>query len=751
MQQELHQHGDPGVPPGPGVEFSKSVETGVEPLLDSNRRPWAVAIPLALAVTIAFLPVLGNGFTNFDDNDIFLTNLDYRGLGWKQLAWAWTTFLLGVYQPLSWMLLEAQYCLFGLNPWGYHLTSLLLYVIDTVILYFLVVSLLVRCQPKSYFENSWACLIGAGMATALFAVHPLRTEVVAGATFQPYLPCAMFYMLAVMAYLRAFPVALTPGPPPIRGEGPTLGTLTQPRSPQLVWLVAAWFLFAAGLLSKAVAVSLPFILLILDVYPLRRLGGSRGQWLGRAARRVWLEKVPFAALSLLFMKIAIAARSDPEGLGSVQTNAIGSALAPARQTAQACYGIWFYLVKTVFPTDIRALYLVPDRVIWFESPFLWCILGTIALTAGLFIMRRRWPGVLAVWMIYLVALAPNLGIVKLGDNIAADRYSFVPMVAGVILLAGALSRLWQTNLPEHRGLMGVVRQSLSPPILASTLVRVPVRPMRVGINRFPVGNILIAPLAGVLIFVCTTCTWQQISCWRDSISLWEHEVRVAKNNWAAHSNLGSALQEKGRLDEAVVAFREAIRLNPDLAIPHNNLGFALLKKGPLDDAIAELREAVRLSPSYCTAYNNLGLALEQQGRLNEAMSAFQQAIRVDPDPPAAHHRLAAVLQSRGRFEYAVSELQEAIRLKPNYAEAYNDLGIALGRQGKLAEAAAACREAIHLKPDFSDAYNNLGVALIRQGKVQDAIAAFQEAVRLNPDDARARSNLDRARMAIRPP
>src|SRR5262249_15610941 len=158
-----------------------------------------------------------------------------------------------------------------------------------------------------YLENSWACLIGAGLATALFAVHPLRTEVVAWASCQPYLPCAMFYMLAVMAYLQAFPEGSSP--------------LTTHHSPlRLLWVVAAWFLFAAALLFKAVAVSLPFVLLILDVYPLRRLGHrpretDRGQWFGRPARRVWLEKVPFVALSLLFMKIGMAAKNNPEGLG----------------------------------------------------------------------------------------------------------------------------------------------------------------------------------------------------------------------------------------------------------------------------------------------------------------------------------------------------------------------------------------------------------------------------------------------------
>ena len=255
------------------------------------------------------------------------------GWGAAQVKWAWSTFWLGVYQPLAWLLFEVQYVFWKLDPHGYHLTSLILHAANAVVLYVLTVTLLVRCQTDLWLKSPWTCSLGAGLATALFAVHPLRVEAVAWASCQPYLPCALFSMLAVLAYLRAFEM----------GSSPRWG-----------WLVASFVLFVAALLSHAVAVSLPVVLLILDVYPLRRFGDGPGRWFGTAARRVWWEKVPFIMVSLVFMGLAIAARSRNHWLSTEQNDASAS-------IAQACYGIWFYIIKTVLPLDLVAVYPLPQR------------------------------------------------------------------------------------------------------------------------------------------------------------------------------------------------------------------------------------------------------------------------------------------------------------------------------------------------------------------------------------------------------
>ena len=224
-----------------------------------DRRTWLVAIPLALVVIYAFIPILNNGFVLWDDNQNFLENPYFRGLAAAQVKWAWTTFWVGAYQPLAWMLFESQFVFCQLDPRGYHLTSLLLQVANAVALYVLTVTLLVRCRADSCLDSSWPCILSAGLATALFAVHPLRAEAVAWASCQPYLPCILFSMLAVLAYLHAFPID---------------------SSPQRVWLAGSFLMFVVALLFKAVPVSLPAVLLILDVYPLGRLTDVTGRWSG---------------------------------------------------------------------------------------------------------------------------------------------------------------------------------------------------------------------------------------------------------------------------------------------------------------------------------------------------------------------------------------------------------------------------------------------------------------------------------------
>ncbi len=331
---------------------------GQEPLPAWDRRTWLVAIPLALFVIAAFIPALDNGFVSWDDDDNFLDNPFYRGLGAAQLRWACSTFWLGVYQPLAWLLFGAQYVIWKLDPRGYHLTSILFHAANAVVLYFLTVKLLVRCRPDSLLRSPWTCAASAGLATALFTVHPLRVEAVAWASCQPYLPCALFSMLAVLAYLRAFP----------RGSSRRWG-----------WLVGSFVLFVAALLSKAVAVTLPAVLLILDVYPLRRFGNGPGRWYRSSARRVLLEKVPFVLVSLVFMGIAIAAKP--------QTQVYIKRYDASARLAQACYAPWFYMSKTVLPLGLVALYPTPGDMDWLAPLFLLGIVGTLAMSVLLFLLR----------------------------------------------------------------------------------------------------------------------------------------------------------------------------------------------------------------------------------------------------------------------------------------------------------------------------------------------------------------------------
>jgi tetratricopeptide (TPR) repeat protein len=653
-----------------------------------DNRATALAVVLVLLTAAAFGSCLGNEFVLWDDDKNFDENPSYRGLGWAQLLWDWTSFHVGVYQPLAWMLLGAEYLVFGLRPWGYHLTSLLLYALNSVVLFELTMTLLRRCrpepEPRSAAGRSLA--LGAALAVALFAIHPLRTEVVAWASCQPYLPCALFSMLTVLAYLHAFPET----------EG---GPVRQPRRG---WLLGSFGLFVAALLSKAVAVTLPAVLLILDVYPLGRLGGASGRWFGPAVRRVWWEKLPFAALSLAFAGLAIVGRLHARHLVDVRNRGLAS------RVAQACYGVWFYLVKTVLPTDLTAYYPLPARITWSAPVFLLSILATLGVSVGLFLLRRRHPGLLAAWLSYLVILAPNSGLMTVGDQIVADRYSYAALMGPVVLLAAGL-----------RWLSAAARRA------------------------WPAGACLGAASLGVLAGLIVLSR-AQCQTWQTSERLWTHALsRGADRSAVAHYNLGLVRYRQGRLEEAGEQYDQALRLDPKLADAHNNLGALRFRQGRLEDALAEYDRALRLNPNLADAHSNLGLVRYRQGRLEDALAEYDRALRLNPNLADAHNNLGRMRYRQGRLEEALAEYVQALRLNPNLADAHNNLGLALSSQGRLAEGTAQFAEAVRLDPDLADAHNNLGVALFRQGQVAEAMTEFATTMRLDPNNAQVHYNCAR--------
>lgn len=567
--------------------------------------------------SVAFLPILGNDFVDRDDPENFLENDDFRGLGRDQVRWAFTTFHHGVYQPLSWLIFEAQYAAWGLDPRGYHLISLLLHTANAAVLYVLTVTLLRLCQPELDRRRPWALHLSTGLAVTAFAVHPLRTEVVAWASCQPYLTCALFSMLSVLAYLRSH----------------------ADRSVHVGWWIGSFLLLAAAMLAKAVAVSLPMVLLILDYYPLRRLGDETGRRGGPSAWGVWLEKLAFLGLSLPFMGVAIRAKevgdvillAGPDGLAS--------------RIAQACYGAGFYPVKTVIPIGITAYYPRPERIDWMQDSFLAFGVAVAGVSATCFLLRRRWPGVFAAWASYLAILSPNSGLVRAGREIAADRYSYIAMMGLVVLLAAGLRLLVATGRGTRR--------------VTSWLT-----------------------LTGLCVILGLTLqSRRQCRIWHDTVALWSHvwahdrsgapdvptdmgrvlinhgksaeaiphlarAIRMDPGFAPAYLNLGRALAEQGRLDEAIVSLTEAVRIDPGSAWSHANLGSVLGRKGRLDEAMASTIEAIRLKPDFVEARTNLGMCLALQGKFDEAVAQFAEALRVGPDHDPARRGLAAALRAR---------------------------------------------------------------------------------------------------------
>ena len=521
-----------------------------------ERAAW-LALLLVPVLWVAFVPILENPFVGWDDPRNFLENPDFRGLGWTQIRWAWTTRLLGVYQPLSWMLFEAEYAVWGLDPRGYHLTSLILICLDALVLHALVVALLRRCRPEESAGHPWRLHGSTALAVALFLAHPLRVEVVAWVSCQPYLPCALFMMLAVLAYLRAHPA----------GEPPRPG-----------WSLAAIVLYTAALLCKAVAVPLPLVLLILDVYPLRRLRWQRGRLFGRSSWSCWLEKVPYFVLAALFAAIAFKTRPASESLVSAALLAD----LPER-FAQACYGVWIYLLMTLWPSEITAYYPLPPGPQWEETRFVLARLLLVVATVALIALGRTLPGLLAAWFSYLVILAPNSGLVRIGNQIAADRYAYVAMLGLVPLLAVALAT--------------ALRPIVSPrqPAIALALVLATLG-VEIGLTR------------------------RQCAIWHDSVVLWTHAYdHGAADSSRVLNNLGYSLILDGRPAEAIPYLTRSLELEPRSTDGRHSLGTALAALGRDDEAAKEFQAALRLDPGHAESRRDLDRLLSQRKRsTNEA-------------------------------------------------------------------------------------------------------------------------------------
>ena len=397
----------------PACEQAATIPDTGTPVLERLGLPLLVFL-LTIA---AFLPALQNGFVNWDDESYLVENLHYRGLGWKQIRWMFTNCHMSSCMPLTNMTYGLDYVLWGMNPLGYHLTSLLIHAANAVLFYFLSLRLLRLAFSSSEVTRQLPIGLAAGFAALFFSIHPLQVEVVAWALGREMAVAGFFLFLTLLCYLKAF-------------EKESNG------APHWRWMGAAWLFYALSLLGKEVAMTLPFALLVMDVYPLRRLGGERGRWFGPQVRRVWWEKVPFLLLTLA---AGVRAVLGKEGTGALYPLA-GYGLLP--RVASVLYSLAFYPWKTLVPLELSPLYPLHGFTGIWEPQWLLSGAFVFLLIAGLFFVRRRWPGALAAWVFYAVLLMPVSGIVTFGPQLVADRFSYLPSLGWAVLLGAGLFYCW---------------------------------------------------------------------------------------------------------------------------------------------------------------------------------------------------------------------------------------------------------------------------------------------------------------------
>jgi protein O-mannosyl-transferase len=482
----------------------------------------AVIVPLA-----ALSPALWNGFV-WDDEFNLVTNRSYRGLGWAQLQWMSRTTLLSHWIPVTWVTFGLDYVMWQMNAAGYHLSNLLLHAANAW-LFLLVARRLVRLAAPA--TAAIAVLSGATAASLFFSVHPLRVESVAWITERRDVLSGFFFLASVLAYLRG------QDRQHVRGRR---------------WLAISIACFQLGVLSKSIVVTLPLVLLILDVYPLRRVEWSSARWFTRDSRHVFLEKLPFVPLTVIGSVVA--------------TSIIGRAneftpLSLVERLTLAVHSFWFYVWKTAVPVGLSPLYELPDNIDPRQPRFAAAALAVLGLTVLAALLARRWPAMFSAWLTYLVIVGPVSGITHTGIQIAADRYTYLSCLPWALLVGGGVTAIVQAHLVGALPTHAFRRISIA------------------------LGSWLLA---------LALITSHQTLFWRDSETLWRRALALDPRCFACHHNVGSALLHRGMNAAAIEHFERAIAIRPPAPLARGGLVFAHVASGAPDEARRQL-EILRLS------------------------------------------------------------------------------------------------------------------------------------------------------------
>jgi len=646
---------------------------------------WLIPCLIAITTFVAFSPTLQNGFVNWDDPGNLVNNPDFRGLGWAQLTWMFTTFHMTLYRPLTWMTQGFDFLVWGMEPAGYHLTSLIFHVVNAVLVYFLSFRLL-ELALKNQAPSLLSLRIGAGFAGLLFALHPLRVEAVAWASGRENVVAGFFLLLAVLCYLRAV----------------SHSSAGSPRYWQ--WLTAAWLTFALSLLSKVSGVTIPLVLLVLDIYPLKRLPSRVSGWFRSETRQVWWEKLPFAVLACGASALGFLAKQRFGTTATLDDYGVLSRL------NQSLYGLAFYVWKTVAPVELSPLYekLAYLRRIGIVDIESGCFV--LAVSIGLYLMRMRWPAALASWICYVIILLPVLGILPYGPQVVADRYSYIAVLGWTMLAGYGLQSVWQLNATG-----------------------------RLNQRRFLIFN----GASVVILLALGIITWRETRFWHDSERLWRHAISSVPGSSLARMNLGLQLVEQRKTVEAVEQLRAAVQLDPGSYDAHNHLGYALAAQGFGDEAVQEFRKSIQIDPKLPNAYNNLGNALGKRGELNQAAEQFYLAVAAAPAQADGYYNLARILSMQGNVRDAIENYRLALQRKPQDPDIHNNLGLLYMREQRLDDAAAEFHQVLNIDHNYTKAYFNLGRVQTLNGDLDEAVRSFETALRLQPDVAEIHESLAR--------
>jgi len=698
--------------------LTKAQVKGFEETDEANKTlKVAICIFLMVATFCIYSQVQDHEFINFDDNKLVTeSSLVQAGLTNENIIRVFTTTHHFGWMPITSISYMLDYQLYGLNPTGFLLTNLFFHIANSLLLF-----LILFRMTGAIWQSAFVAVV--------FALHPLNVQSVAWVAERKNVLSTFFLLLTIWAYIRY-------------AEKPTTKRYS------LVFI-----LFAFGLMSKSMLVTLPFVLLLLDYWPLERFKLGRREREFKIAQKdkyfngekniskLVLEKFPLLILSalcsimtlILVEKAGGSVAQDPVSILAILTNVMIS--------------YFEYLWKMLWPKGLAILYAHPGNTLAVWKGVL-CGIALLVITTIAIKLIRKAPYFAVGWFWYLGTLIPVIGFITPGPHLIADRYAYLPLIGIFVIIA------W--GVPEL-------------------------------LKEWPYRKNVLKASAGILILTLMPITWIQVSHWKSSITVFKHAIKVTDKKYptfaAAHNNLGNALSAEGKIEEAISHYKMAIKLKPDYAAAHYNLGnalvaerkneeaishykmaielkpnyvaahynlgIALVAEGKIEEAISHYKMAIKLSPDYAEAYNNLGAVLFAERKNEEAISHYKMAIKINPDSAKAHYNLGIALVAKQKIEEAISHYKMAIKANPDYAKAHNNLGNALQMEGNNSEAISHYKMAIKLKPDYAEAYSNLGNALSTERKIEEAISHFKMAIKIKPDYAEAHYNLGMALFAER--
>jgi len=639
--------------------------------LEADRKKTNTVFLVLLCMTLAvmtlsvYLQVGSHQFISFDDYQYVKDNPHVSGgITGKNILWAFTSIEASNWHPVTWMSHMADVQLYGMSPRSHHLTNVVIHTASSLLL----LLLLLRCTGSLW--KSW-------FVAVLFALHPLHVESVAWVAERKDVLSAFFGLLTLFFY-SGYVAKQKPGR-----------------------YLLALFSFLLGLMSKPMLVTLPIIMLLMDYWPLGRYrqegqGQSLQQLLGKMLSLI-KEKIPFFALTLPSIVLTIYAQHQGGSVAGLKEIPL------LLRTGNALIAYVKYIGKILWPSDLAIFYPLPAAV-----P-LWQVIGSLSilvlLSTGVIRAGRRCPYLILGWFWFLITLLPVIGLVQVGGQSMADRYTYLPAL-GLFIMA-----VW-----------GV-------PDLA---------------RRLRYREEILALLAGMVVIASTALTWKQIGYWQDGISLYRHALQVTSNNHLVNFNLAVDLTEKGDLDGAIQAYRASLDGNTFISEAHNNLGFVLAKKGDWDAAIKEYQLSLWMNPKDTRSLLNLGDAFAQKGDLKEAIKEYRQVLGLTPDNTDAYINLGNALTRSGKLNEAIETYRTVLRIIPTNTDVHNNLGAALARKGDLDAAISEYQVALRINPANSDAHTNMGITLMEKGSLDAAIPEFQQVLRINPNDTVAARALGRA-------